>query len=142
MVAARSDDFDHKKGHTEKGLQITGWAKDGKSIANPRLVKKYYVHQPKEVWAGVVIDEKMRPHLRRLPGTVDLSCSVFRINHYWSKSIEDITNKVLKGNASWENRPAGKLERWLERESHLNRSSDETLLRIWRAIRDEASGKK
>jgi hypothetical protein len=135
LDAASSDDFEHGHAHLEKETYVTGWAKDGKSIANPRLVKHYYVHQPEQVWDGVVVDEKMRPHLRRLPGTIDLSCSVFRINHYWSKSIEDISSKVLKGNASWQSRPTGKLERWLERESHLNRTKDETLLTIWRDIK-------
>ena len=140
LETACSDDFKHGHAHLEKEIYVTGWAKDGKSIANPRLVKKYYVHQPEEVWDGVVIDEKKRPHLRRLPGTVDLSCSVLRINHYWSKSIEDITSKVLKGNASWTHTPTGRLERWLERESHLNRTEDKALLKIWREIQAEKSG--
>ncbi len=135
LETASSDEFYHGHAHLEKETYVTGWAKDGKSIANPRLVKKYYVHQPEQVWAGVVVDEKMRPHLRRKPGTIDLCCSVFRINHYWSKSLEDITNKVLKGNASWAHTPPGKLERWLERESHLNRTKDETLLNIWHEIK-------
>jgi hypothetical protein len=60
---------------------------------------------------------------------------VFRINHYWSKSIEDIRCKVLKGNACWENRPNARLERWLERETHLNRSYDDLLLRRWNGIK-------
>jgi len=136
LESACSDDFQHGHAHREKDAYVTGWAKDGKSIANPRLVKKYYVHQPEEVWDGIVIDEKKRPHLRRKRGTVDLSCSVFRINHYWSKSIEDITKKVLKGNACWEHTPGGKLERWLERERHLNRTTDETLLTVWLSIKE------
>jgi glycosyltransferase involved in cell wall biosynthesis len=135
LEAAKSDDFKHGHAMRDPESYVTGWAKDGKSIANPRLVKEYFVHQPESVWDGVVIDEKFRPHLRRQPGTVDLSCSVFRINHYWSKSIEDIRCKVLKGNACWENRPNARLERWLERETHLNRSYDDLLLRRWNGIK-------
>jgi Glycosyltransferase family 92 len=136
LETAKSDDFNHGHAVRERDTYVTGWAKDGKSIANPRLVKQYYVHQPEEVWDGIVIDEKKRPHLRRKRGTVDLSCSVFRINHYWSKSIEDITKKVLKGNACWDNKPNAKLDRWLERERHLNRTTDETLLTVWRSIKE------
>lgn len=140
LKTACSDDFNHGHAHLEKETYVTGWAKDGKSIANPRLVKKYYVHQPEQVWEGVVIDEKKRPHLRRMPGTIDLTCSVFRINHYWSKSIEDITRKVLKGNASWDYRPAGKVERWLKRESFLNKTIDTKLLEMWRQIPQSGPG--
>jgi hypothetical protein len=134
LDTAKSDNFDHGDALRRPDTYVTGWAKDGKSIANPRLVRKYYVHQPELVWDGIVIDEKFRPHLRRKPGTVDLSCSVFRINHYWSKSIEDIRIKVMKGNACWDNKPNARLERWLDREKHLNRSHDDSLVRLWRGI--------
>jgi glycosyltransferase involved in cell wall biosynthesis len=140
LEAAKSDDFQHGDALRQRDLYVTGWAKDGKAIANPRLVRKYYVHQPEHVWKGVVIDEKFRPHLRRMPGTVDLSCSVFRINHYWSKSIEDIRSKVLKGNACWDNKPNAKLDRWLERERHLNRTHDDLLVRFWREVKAAGAG--
>ena len=140
LETAKSDEFPHGDALHHPETYVTGWAKDGKSIANPRLVKKYFVHQPQEVWHGVVIDEKFRPHLRRMPGTVDLSCSVFRINHYWSKSIEEITHKVMKGNACWEIKPQARLERWLHRESFLNRTADDTLREMWREIRREECG--
>lgn len=134
LDTAKSDNFDHGDALRRPDTYVTGWAKDGKSIANPRLVRKYYVHQPEQVWDGIVIDEKFRPPLRRKPGTVDLSCSVFRINHYWSKSIEDIRIKVMKGNACWDNKPNARLERWLDREKYLNRSHDDSLVRLWRGI--------
>ena len=138
LETAKSDDFNHGDALRQRDTYVTGWAKDGKSIANPRPIKKYFVHQPQQGWEGVVIDEKFRPHLRRMPGRVDLSCSVLRINHYWSKSIEDIRSKVLKGNACWDNKPNAKLERWLERERHLNRTRDDTLLNMWREVKSGA----
>lgn len=140
LEAAKSDEFKHGDALRQRDTYVTGWAKDGKAIANPRLVKKYYVHQPEHVWEGVVIDEKFRPHLRRMPGTVDLSCSVFRINHYWSKSIEDIRCKVLKGNACWDNKPNAKLDRWLERERFLNATEDDLLVRFWSDVKTGVVG--
>lgn len=135
LESACSDDFDHKHAHREKELYVTGWAKDGKSIANPRLVRKYYVHRPESVWHGEVVDENFRQPMQRVRGTAQLSCSVLRINHYWSKSLDDLTRKVLRGNANWQSTPQLVLGRWLQRESRLNEVVDETLLEIWRDIR-------
>jgi hypothetical protein len=137
LESARSDDFEHGHPHLQKERYVTGWAKDGKSIANPRLVKKYYVHQPEELWSGKTVDEKRRIPLRRAPGYADITCDVFRINHYWSRSIEDIKTKAGKGNACWNLNPVSSAERWLLRESHLNKTTDETLLKIWRNIQQE-----
>jgi hypothetical protein len=69
-----------------------------------------------------------------VPGTAEITCSALRINHYWSKSIENLTAKVMRGNANWETTPSLVLDRWLLRESFLNRTTDETLLAIWRDI--------
>ncbi len=139
LETARSDDFDHRDAHTEKELYVTGWAKDGKSIANPRLIKDYYVHRPLEVWTGETVDENRRPPLQRVTGRAEITCSALRINHYWSKSIEDLTTKVMRGNANWRNTPSLVLDRWLLRESFLNRTTDETLLAIWRDIQGKES---
>ena len=143
LESARTDDFDHGDAHLEKERYVTGWAKDGKSIANPRLVKKYYVHQPEELWKGFTVDEQRRNVrlLRRAEGYTNITCDVFRINHYWSRSKEDIINKARKGNACWESNPESSVERWMQRERELNKSKDETLLNIWNKIKHEQSKK-
>jgi len=137
LESARNDAFDHKNNHYERDLYVTGWAKDGKSITNPRLIKNYYVHKPEEVWSGKTVDEKMRTPMQRVSGYADISCDILRINHYWSKSIQDITRKVERGNACWVDTPSQRLERWLDRESHLNKTEDKTLLELWERIRRE-----
>jgi glycosyltransferase involved in cell wall biosynthesis len=144
LESARADNFDHGHAHLEKERYVTGWAKDGKSIANPRMVKKYYVHQPEYLWSGITVDEQKRNArlLRRAKGYTDITCDVLRINHYWSRSIQDITNKARKGNASWQWNPESRVERWLERESHLNKTTDETLLKLWRDIQCEETSNR
>jgi hypothetical protein len=144
LESARSNNFDHGNPHFEKHRYVTGWAKDGKSIVNPRLVKKYYVHKPEELWVGEIVDELKRKPVRRVSEYAEITCDIFRINHYWSRSIEDITNKAKKGNACWESNPESSVEsveRWMLRESELNKSKDETLVKIWDEIKKEQSKK-
>ncbi len=130
--AAIADDFDHAD-VPGKPDYVSGWAQDGKSIVNPRLVRKYNIHKPRSLWLGEVLDESRRPP--RVRGEASALCySRLRINHYWSKSIQDLTEKVARGSVCNPRRPPRKLVRWLEREAMLNRSEDETILPIWREI--------
>jgi hypothetical protein len=131
-VSAGRDDFDHRDSPGRENY-VTGWAKDGKSIVNPRWVRRCNAHRPKELWRGELLDENRRPPSRR--GTQStLSHSVLRINHYWSKSLEELREKVEKGNV-YDKRPYRNLESWLARERALNASEDTTILPIWKAIR-------
>ncbi|MDO9150517.1 MAG: glycosyltransferase family 92 protein [Methylotenera sp.] len=126
--AAINDTFDHGKDASMVNY-VSGWALDGKSIVNPRLVREYNIHMPKSLWAGELVDENRIAPKTKGKGTT-LSYSVFRINHYWSKSIQDITEKVNKGSVCNNRRPKRNLARWLERERQLNVSEDTVILDI------------
>jgi hypothetical protein len=134
--AALRDDFDHRK-EPGRADYVTGWAKDGKSIVNPRLVRKYVVHRPRELWVGELLDENRRPPVQRAAGE-SLSYEILRINHYWSKSIAELAAKVERGSICDRNRPKRRLEAWLARERTLNVAEDNTILPLWRAIQDRA----
>ena len=136
LESALRDDFDHRA-EPGKAEYVTGWAKDGKSIVNPRLVRKYVVHRPRELWDGELLDENRLPPVQRSEGAT-LSYDILRINHYWSKSIEDLAAKVERGSICDRNRPKRKLENWLVRERMLNVSEDTTILPVWREIQARA----
>ena len=129
---AAADDFDHRP-ESGRSEYVTGWAKDGKSIVNPRLVGKYGVHKPQMVWAGQTLDENRRPPLQRA-ADCGLSFEMFRINHYWSKSIQDLRDKVARGSVCDKSRPPRDLDRWLEREAMLNQAEDHAILERWNRI--------
>ncbi|MDR3459436.1 MAG: glycosyltransferase family 92 protein [Verrucomicrobiae bacterium] len=99
-----------------------------KTIANPRQIYKLQVHQFK-YWrgrgldtAGQVVDRSATPVYDQL-----------RMNHYWSRSIEDLNLKVRRGDAS----TAAKrdLAAHLKYEAGMNDEPDFTILPIARAIR-------
>lgn len=138
--SALRDGFDHRN-EPGKAEYVTGWAKDGKSIVNPRMVRKYVVHRPRELWEGEVLDENRLPPVQRSEGET-LSYEILRINHYWSKSLEDLAGKVERGSICDRGRPKRKLEAWLARERMLNVSEDTTILPIWRAIQRQAEGSR
>ncbi|HMP89378.1 MAG TPA: glycosyltransferase family 92 protein [Kiritimatiellia bacterium] len=125
--SAVRDNFNHR---FEGGLEhyVTGWAQDGKSIVNPRLVRWQNVHQPGELWTGRLVDENRRIPARRGATPPTLSISTLRINHYWSKSLEEFAVKIGKGDVFDPSRPPRVLEDWLKREAMLNISEDKTIL--------------
>jgi hypothetical protein len=128
LESAINDNFDHGKSLTQERY-VTGWSRHGKSIVNPRLVKRYNVHKPRELWRGDTLDENGNvPRLKAERGIP--SYNKLRINHYWSKSIQDITEKVSKGDVYDKSRPKRNLERWLAREELLNASKDNTILKV------------
>jgi hypothetical protein len=132
-AAAVLDAFEHSNGRG-KSEYVTGWARDGKSIVNPRRVRKYAAHKPKALWSGRTLDENRQVPRQREEGCT-LSCEVFRINHYWSKSIQDLRDKVARGNIFDKRHPPRRFERWLEREAMLNQAEDHTILEAWNRIR-------
>lgn len=136
-AAAAADTFDHR--HDPGRVEyVTGWAQDGKSIVNPRLVRTYAVHKPQTLWSGQTLDENRRPPRHRV-ADCGLSFDVFRINHYWSKSLEDLRDKVARGSVCDKSRPPRNLDRWLEREALLNEAEDLTILEHWNRIRRPAT---
>lgn len=75
--------------------------RSGKSILNPRLVRNIPNPHFMKLWTGETRDEQGRPVPFYEPppeGFVPTS-EILRINHYWSRSIEDLADKVRRGNA-------------------------------------------
>src|SRR3984957_11527401 len=67
-----------------------------KSIANPRMIYKPGVRQCK-YWVGQGLDTSRRRVTRgRTMPVLDL----LRINHYWSRSLQDLETKIARGDAS------------------------------------------
>jgi hypothetical protein len=104
----------------------------GKVVVNPRLVRQMIIHTAK-TWVGEPRDERRRaiPDLERERGV--FSGERLRINHYWSKSIEDLNEKVRRGRAS--TTAARILESHLATEKKLNDVEDLTIQPLWAAIK-------
>lgn len=127
-------------------LQTTGNVKNGKSIVNPRLIRVAGVHRPSQILWGNIVDENGCKLTHDL--NVNYSYSILRINHYWSKSQEDLLSKVRRKSRWFErNRrwapvgapslpvlPEHLFHEWLRVEKTLNSTVDLTLLEIWRTI--------
>jgi hypothetical protein len=108
----------------------TGAGKQGKSIVNPRLVRKFGIHTVTNTWIGAPTDENRMPP--RSPAA-DISCRIFRINHYWSKSIADLRQKIKRGSADKNRR--FELTKIFQREKSLNVVEDLTIQSVWKDIR-------
>lgn len=99
-----------------------------KTIANPRLIYKVGIHVSK-YWSGDSLDTLRRPIRRGLSPVLD----VLRINHYWSRSIEDLRTKIQRGDAST---LAKRDAAWhLDFENSLNAEIDASIIPIARSIR-------
>jgi len=133
-AGANADTFDHEDNDKGSGNYVSGWSRDGKSIVNPRNVRTYSPHRPKKLWAGEVLDEN-RHAIKQRQKDCQLTYHTLRINHYWSKSIDELTRKILRGSTCDKQRPTGKLERYLARESMLNGTTDKTILPLWERIK-------
>jgi len=98
-----------------------------KTIANPRLVYKPGVHQFK-YWAGVGRDTAGQISGRQATPVFDR----LRINHYWSRSLEDLAVKIQRGDATT---VIKRIHDWhLKFERGLNQEADLTILPVARAI--------
>jgi hypothetical protein len=98
-----------------------------KTIANPRMVYKVGVHQSK-YWLGKALDPSRRSVVKDQEPTLD----VLRINHYWSRSLEDLQVKINRGDASV---PATRDYDWhFNFEKTLNAVTDEEIIPIARGI--------
>lgn len=99
-----------------------------KTIANPRMVYKVGVHACK-YWLGEGLDTSRKPVGRGREPVLD----TLRINHYWSRSLEDLRTKVRRNDDSTA-KPRD-LDWHLGFETSLNVEIDETILPVARAIR-------
>ena len=98
-----------------------------KTIANPRLVYKVGVHQSK-FWTGHAQDTAGQTAGRSITPVFD----VLRINHYWSRSLDDLQTKIRRGDAS---SAAARDADWhLKFECGLNDHEDLTIQPIAQAI--------
>lgn len=140
MASAIHDTFDHGKPGT--GDHITAWARDGKSIVRTAWVAVMNTHQPTTVRQGRIVDEngqEMPPSAReRRSCGQPFTQELLRLNHYWSKSIEELTRRSRRGCIFDRSRPHKRLERLLERERDLNERLDEVIQPIWEGIRRAA----
>lgn len=118
----------------------------GKSIINPRRVLTLKAHLPQVYIGRIVTESGLRlPRLRQKLRSVRLefwsknTAERIRINHYWSRSVQELKEKVEKRVSpdsvlGSSNRP--KLEvalvDFLNREKDLNMVEDFSLLEIWR----------
>ena len=101
-----------------------------KTIANPRIVYKVGIHQFK-YWLGVGRD----PLRRVIVDGQEPSRDILRINHYWSRSLEDLRTKIRRGDASSPNR---RDHDWhFSYEKSLNAEIDEAILPVVRNIREK-----
>ena len=137
QAGANADIFDHGEADRHSGNYVTGWSRDGKSIVNPRLVRSYSLHRPNELWIGEVVDENRNP-IKQRHKDCKLVYQTLRINHYWSKSMDELTRKILRGSTCDKQRPKGKLARYLTRESMLNGTTDKTILTLWERIKQRS----
>ncbi len=94
-----------------------------KTIANPRQVHRPGVHEMK-FWAGKSRDSAGR---ELHPGQAPVMDRL-RINHYWSRSIEDLRQKVERGDASTANKRD--LAWHLDFERTLNAEKDKSILAL------------
>jgi len=105
----------------------------GKSIINPRLTRHIQVHLCSPVFGEPVDEKGARPAGYR-GSTAPATWDVLRMNHYWSKSIEDLREKVRKG-FPLPGFPPRKLDEHLEWERARNAVEDRTILPLWEAIK-------
>jgi hypothetical protein len=99
-----------------------------KTIANPRMVYRVGVHLCK-YWLGEAFDTS---RLGLTEGRQPV-LEVLRINHYWSRSLEDLHVKIGRGDAST---PQRRETDWhLAFESSLNAETDDAIIPVARAIR-------
>jgi hypothetical protein len=102
--------------------------RSAKTIARPRWIRTAGVHIAKYWGDGVTVDPSLRPITPDSAGAWDL----IRINHYWSRSLEDLRTKIARGDAST---PKQRNPEWHFRfEASLNAEEDRTILPIARRI--------
>jgi hypothetical protein len=104
----------------------------GKSIVNPRLVQDAGVHFSKMKAGRVTVDEQWRPSPRGTITRERHSTDRLRINHYWSRSIEDLREKARHRNVA--NGDTRDLEAMLAWDKHLNSVKDLTIMPVWERV--------
>lgn len=101
-----------------------------KSIVNPRRVAApanahHWLYQG----GGIASDENERPV--KTSQSIPATAEVLRINHYWSKSLEDGENRVTRGAVDqWTMENPRSMQLWHEFDSGMNQVEDREILRF------------
>jgi hypothetical protein len=99
-----------------------------KTIANPRWIYAIRNVHLFKYWAGEALDTaRRRPDSGAQPA---LDC--LRLNHYWSRSMQDLETKVRRGDAS--TREPRQMDWHLAFEAQLNAEEDRSILPVARAV--------
>lgn len=132
LQSAIQDEYDH--GDPDSADYVTAWSRDGKSIVQTSAVKVMGVHQPSQLYWGYVVDEGQHrmpdSPLERRTEKKNISYSILRINHYWSKSLAELRRRSERGSVHNRNRPKKNINRLLDREEYLNEIKDDIILEI------------
>ena len=129
IESAIKDDFDHGK-RADHDSYVTGWSRCGKTVVNPLGVWRMGIHLPLGRARTLTVEEDFKTQRwRSAPGT-PFSADALRINHYWSKSIEELTAKIERGAVSTRGRHKRNLAMALGREKGLNNVYDTTILKV------------
>lgn len=99
-----------------------------KTILNPRMVYKIGVHQSK-----FLSGEGLDTHRRTIVPGMSPRLDILRINHYWSRSLADLDQKVRRGDASTS--ALRDRDRHFDFERKLNLERDEAILDAMRQPR-------
>jgi len=126
-----------------KPRRVTGNALQGKSIVNPRRVFRMGIHTP-EIYFGSLVSEAgstlsrlaVKNHKARQAFWRTTPVDRLRINHYWSRSIEELSDKVRRrvGGSIFKGEGLDydeTLQGCLEREKSLNQETDLSIQAAW-----------
>jgi hypothetical protein len=117
--------------------RTTGFPVQGKSIVNPRLIRHMEIHFPKTKRRRTIVDEQRRPSPKGSATKDRHSTDKLRINHYWSRSIEDLREKAHKRNAATGD--TRDIDATLAWDAQINSVRDLTIIPIWERILRETS---
>jgi len=112
-----------------------GRSRSGKSIVNPRWVRGVSQTHVFPLWRGQTQNTgRMAIPEVPIPADIDTTAAfaTLQINHYWSRSIQDLGEKVLRGDAFYGG--ARHLQAHLQMERSLNETTDRSIIPIWRSI--------
>lgn len=141
-------DEELRRTYVPSNERITGAVFQGKSIVNPLRVLRMWTHWPlnhigpllneKRVLFGA--PEKTNPRLR-MEFFKKTPVEVFRINHYWSKSLEDLEKKVSRRvNGSFHSNKkldqATLFEKSKKRDAVFNLETDSEILSVWKSAKE------
>lgn len=110
-------------------------AVSGKSIVKPALVRNVPQSHIFSLWRGVTHDTEGRM-IDGVPTNVAPTFAQLRINHYWSRSLEELEQKAKREDAFY-GQPQN-LDTLKAFERTLNDVEDKTILPVWNRIKTEA----